>query len=75
MLKSGREKLHALKISKRTGTTNFHGRGKMPSKQGSKLTVASGELATSKSCLLPTEKVGSKKLLPGNSVVEVISGK
>ena len=43
--------------------------------QGSKLTVASGKFATSKSRLLPIEKVGSKKLVPGNSVVKVISGK
>ena len=44
-------------------------------KQGLKLTVASGKLATWKSHLLPIEKAGSKKLLPGNSVVKVISGK
>ena len=43
--------------------------------QGSKLTAASGKFATSKSNFLPLEKLGSKKLLPGNSVVKVISGK
>ena len=42
--------------------------------QGSKLKVASSKFATWKSHLLPIEKVGSKKLLPGNSVVKVISG-
>ena len=43
-------------------------------RQGMKSTVASGKFATIKSHLLPIEKVGSKKLLPGNSVVKVISG-
>ena len=44
--------------------------------QGSKLTVlASGKFVILKSCLLPIEKVGSKKLLPGHSVTKVISGK
>ena len=43
--------------------------------QGSKLTVASGKFCHLKFHFLPTEKVGSKKLLPGNSVVKVISGK
>ena len=42
--------------------------------QGSKLTVASSKLATYKSHLIlpPVKHVGSKKLLPGNSVMEVI---
>ena len=48
--------------------------GKGP-QHGLELTVASGKFATWKSCLLPIEKVGSKELLPGNSVVKVISGK
>ena len=43
--------------------------------QGLKLTVASDKFATLKSHLLPIEKVGRKKLLPGNSVVKVIPGK
>ena len=43
--------------------------------QGSKLTVASGKFAILKSCLLPVEKAGSKKLLPGISVAKIISGK
>ena len=43
--------------------------------QGSKLTIASGKFATRKFHLLPIEKLGSKTLLPRNSVVKVISGK
>ena len=43
--------------------------------QGSKLTVASGKFAIWKSHLQPIEKVASKKFMPGNSVVKVISGK
>ena len=43
--------------------------------QGSKLTVASGKFATLKFRLLSTQKVGSKKLLPGSSVVKVTSKK
>ena len=40
--------------------------------QGSKLTVASSKFATKKSHLPPVKHVGSKKLLPWNSVMEVI---
>ena len=43
--------------------------------QSSKLTVASSKFATSKSHLLPVKNVGSKKLLPGNFVLKVISWK
>ena len=37
--------------------------------QGSKLIVASSKFATGKSHLPPAKTVGSKKLLPGNSVM------
>ena len=43
--------------------------------EGLKLTVARGKFAPRKSHLLPIEKVGGKKLLPGNSIVKAISGK
>ena len=43
--------------------------------QGSKLTVASSKFATRKSHLLPAKNVGSKRLLPGNSVMKIISWK
>ena len=43
--------------------------------QGSKLTEASSKYATSKSHLLPLKNVGSKKSLPGNSVLKVVSWK
>ena len=43
--------------------------------QGKKLTVASGKFPTLRSPLLLIEKVGGKTLLPGNSVVKLISGK
>ena len=43
--------------------------------QGSKLTVASSKFVTLKSHLPPVKNVGSKKLLPGNSVLKVISWK
>ena len=43
--------------------------------QSSKLTVASSKFATGKSHLLPAKNVGSKQLLPGNSVMKVISWK
>ena len=39
---------------------------------GSKLTVASSKFATQKFHLPPVKHVGGKKLLPGNSVMEVI---
>ena len=38
-----------------------------------KLTVASSKFATRKSDLPPVKNVGSKKLLPGNSVMTAIS--
>ena len=43
--------------------------------QGSKLTVASSKFATGKSHLPPVKNVVSKKLLPRNSVMKVISWK
>ena len=43
--------------------------------QGLKLTVASSKFATSKYHLPPVKNVGSKKLLPVNSVLKVISWK
>ena len=43
--------------------------------QSSNLTVASGKFATRKPGSLPIEKVGRKKLLPGNCVAKVISRK
>ena len=43
--------------------------------QGSKLTIASSKFATGKSHLPPVENVVSKKLLPLNSVMKVISWK
>ena len=39
-----------------------------------KLTETSGKIAAWKSCLLPIEKVGRKKLLPRNYVLKVING-
>ena len=46
-----------------------------PLYQGSKLTVASNKFATGKSHLLPAKNVSSKRLLPGNSVIQVITWK
>ena len=43
--------------------------------QGSKLTVASSKFATLKSHLPHVKNVGSKKLLPRNSITTVISWK
>ena len=43
--------------------------------QGSKLAVASSKSATWKSHLPPVINLGSKKLLPGNSVMKIISWK
>ena len=43
--------------------------------QGSKLTAASSKFAVGKNHLLLAKNVGSKKLLPKNSVMKVISWK
>ena len=41
---------------------------------GFEINSSKWQIATGKSRLLPIERIGSKKLLPGNSVVKVISG-
>ena len=43
--------------------------------QRSRLTVANSKFATGKSHSLPAKNVGSKRLLPGNSVMNMISWK
>ena len=54
------------------GHRNGRTEGK-PDPQGSKITVASSKFATRKSHLLPAKNVSSKKLLPRNSVMKVIT--